>query len=811
MKKKRTRKTLSMLLATALLLSLLAGCNSGGAESSNPAESEAAGLPSQQVSTGELEELGSGDVKWSEETTADGWVKVTNQDGPTLGYSPDSGVKLLQSGGYAFKDMNKNGELDPYEDWRLDDVTRAQDLASQMSLEQCTGLMNLQFDRSGSSGVMGDDVKYQVDHGVRAFGNNVSSSIETTVAYVNMIQAYVEALDLAIPIETHAETSVSGISTWPGNLGMAATFDPELELVRANWYAKEYRNLGITTPNLPQVDMATDPRYNRFAETLGEDPQLVVDMAAALVNGMQSTYDESGTDLGWGEDSVNAVVKHFPGDGTNEGGREAHNEGEYGKWNVYPGDQLYTHLLSFQETFNLSGKTGSAAAVMPAYSIFYDSDGAYLGETTMGASYNKYIITDLLRDELGFDGMICTDYGITTDGVSNYGVEDLDVVERHYLLLESGVDQVSMGEGYDVMYEAVQRYVETYGEEAAIERLRTSCARIVKNSMQIGLFENPYLSTEKSKSIVGCDEAVEAGYDAQVKSVVMLKNTGGMIHKADGEKPTVYVPMQYNEGAFDFMTMTKGKAGFSLPIPIEQLSQYMDVVTDTVGSPSGEDGGYLPGDIIRASAADLAGVDYALVFVSSPRASGYDKENGAYVPVSLQYRTYTANSPYVRQNSISGNEVTIEVQDTYGAQMVNTRENNSYYGKSSTAKNEGDLDIIEYAAANCEHVIVAVDTTHPFVTSEFEDQVDAILLYFSVSEQAVLDIVTGQAEPSGLLPFQRPANMETVEAQYEDVPRDMECHVDSDGNTYDFAFGLNWSGVIQDARTAKYAVDPIEG
>lgn len=116
-----------------------------------------------------------------EKTTADDWIKVINQGGAALRYSSESGVKLLQSDGYAFKDMNKNGALDACEDWRLDDLTRAQNLASQMSLEQYTGLMNLQFDRSGSSGVMGDDVKYQIDHGVRAFGNNVSLSIETAV------------------------------------------------------------------------------------------------------------------------------------------------------------------------------------------------------------------------------------------------------------------------------------------------------------------------------------------------------------------------------------------------------------------------------------------------------------------------------------------------------------------------------------------------------------------------------------------------------------------------------------------------------
>lgn len=95
------------------------------------------------------------------------------------------------------------------------------------------------------------------------------------------------------------------------------------------------------------------------------------------------------------------------------------------------------------------------------------------------------------------------------------------------------------------------------------------------------------------------------------------------------------------------------------------------------------------------------------------------------------------------------------------------------------------------------------------IFSEFESQVDAILVGFGISNETFLDIVAGNVEPTALLPFQMPANMETVEAQYEDVPRDMECYVDAAGNTYDFGFGLNWSGVIQDERTAKYCVPPL--
>lgn len=134
---KKMKQLTAALLALAMALGL-AACNPSGSTPSGAPENS--GTPEQSappaVQSADLEELGSGDVKWKEETTADGWVKITNEGGAVLGYSKDSGVALLQSGGYAFKDLNRNGALDPYEDWRLDYETRARDLASQMSGEQ---------------------------------------------------------------------------------------------------------------------------------------------------------------------------------------------------------------------------------------------------------------------------------------------------------------------------------------------------------------------------------------------------------------------------------------------------------------------------------------------------------------------------------------------------------------------------------------------------------------------------------------------------------------------------------------------------
>jgi len=161
--------------------------------------------------------------------------------------------------------------------------------------------------------------------------------------------------------------------------------------------------------------------------------------------------------------------------------------------------------------------------------------------------------------------------------------------------------------------------------------------------------------------------------------------------------------------------------------------------------------------------------------------------------------------------------VTEKSPEGYDDTQTLVKENRSYFGETAIIRNESDLDLVLKTASVAEKVIVALDVSSPMVFEEFESEVDAILVGFGggrssfLPDKAFLEIIAGQVEPSGLLPLQMPANMETVEAQFEDVPRDMEPHVDSEGNTYDFAYGLNWSGVIKDGRTAKYDVPPIVG
>ena len=753
-------------------------------------------------------------AKYTTETTKEGWIKVINEGGATLGYSPDSGLQIIEVDGYAFKDHNRNGELDPYEDWRLEANERATDLAQQIPAEQLPALMLLSTE-GGRGQDLTDAWKKSLEDGTRTYDGN-ASTIDSAVESTNAIQAYVESLPLAIPVDFHAETgggmSVKVGTSWPEPFSIAASFDPSIAEEVGKAKSAEYRAVGITTVNSPQIDLSTEPRWSRISGTFTEDPQLAMDMAKAYVNGLQSTFDENGEDLGWGSQSLNATIKHFPGNGTAEAGREAHND--YGKFNVYPGDNFYTQLLPFKATLELDGKTGSAANVMPDYGIGLDENGDPIGEDRVASGFNHYTITEVLREEMGFDGMVVTDYDIVN--MRGWGLEDATEAERVKWIVAAGCDKIGSYGDIATVKEGFKLYEEEVGAEEAEARFRESARRILRNFFQIGIVDNPYLEKSVSKAIVNDKNREKAAYEAQLKTITMIKNAGNLI-KERTEKPTVYVPMVYTAAVAPQGSSAGSPASGDLPIDIRTLGKYFNVVTDTIASPytgpADEDGNptMVPEDIIRASAEDIAKCEFALVVIDSPDGgSGFDSTTGEYLPISLQYGTYTANGIYVRKTSLGGSLQTVEVQDTYGAQTIKTTENRSYFGKSVTASNADELDKIEYAASVCENVVVLINCSKPMIFSEFEDKVDAIVMTFGgVSDEALCEVLGGKYEPNGLLPIQMPANMDTVEMQYEDVPRDMECHVDSEGNTYDFAFGMNWSGVINDERVAKYSVEPL--
>ena len=755
--------------------------------------------------------------------TADGWYKVENAGGPVLGYSPNSGIKVLNVGGKFFKDLNRNGKLDKFEDWRLTPQQRAEDLAKKISIDQIAGLMLYSAHQRNLAPELNEEQKTMLkEDNVRTVLNAApTASVEITAKWNNALQAYAESLPFGIPANTSSDPRndargngvylkivEDNVSRWPNHLGLAATFDPEISRSFAETYAKEYRLMGIGTGLSPQIDLATDPRWPRIYGTFGEDPQLSHDMSAAAIAGAQNT---SGATNGWGKYSINAMMKHFPGDGVGEGGREGHSR--FGKYAVYPGNALNTQLIPFEGAMDNGGKAGMPSAVMMSYSIAWTDDGKY-GEK-VGSGYSKYKI-DLLRNRYKFDGVICTDWCVTWDA-SRYlsmawGVENLTENERHYKAIMAGVDQFGGNQDKKPVLAAYEMGVKEHGKSFMDKRFRESAVRLLRNIFQLGLFENPYLDVAESVREVGNSQDLAKGFDAQLKSIVMLKNKNNVIraNNYSGKKPTVYIPMIYRPVIEVKAFKAYSPATWFCPVDMNVASKYFNVITDKVKPLTGKDKDGKPmatiNDIERLSPTEVAKADFIMPVIDNPTNAGnqfdgfYDKVNNQYVPLSLQYKPYTANSSAVRRHSIAHDE----------------GEDRSYFGKSATIINATDLESVNYArtcammATNKNiPVITVVNALAPMIFSEIEPLTDAIIVGYGVSDAAYFDIVTGKFEPSGLLPMQQPRDMITVEEQFEDVPRDMIAYTDSEGNTYDFAFGMNWRGVINDSRTAKYNVPVI--
>ena len=768
---------------------------------------------------------------YTETKSADGYLLVENKGGAELGLQANSGVKLLTVDGKAFKDMNRNGKLDRYEDWRLTPQQRAEDLAKQLSTEDIAGLMLYSMHQRNLQPQLTEEQKKMLsaDHVRTVLNADAAASNEITAKWNNALQAYAESLPFAIPANTSSDPRsdargngvylkdvTGGVSRWPSNLGIAATFDPSIARAFGEVSSKEYRLLGIGTGLSPQIDLATDPRWTRYYGTFGEDPALSRDMAKATIDGVQSTI-ENGKDIGWGKYSVNAMMKHWPGDGIGEGGREAHSK--YGKYAVYPGGQFKTQLIPFVEGgLKLNGKTKMPSAVMASYSIAWSEDGS-LGEK-VGSAFSQYKI-GLLRNKYHFDGVICTDWCVTHDipkavgqGISTaWGVENDTVAMRHYKALMAGVDQFGGNSDKQPVLAAYDIGVKEHGKAFMDQRFQTSAVRLLRNIFQLGLFENPYLDVAKTVREVGNPQDKAAGYEAQLKSIVLLKNKGGVIHKAatQAQKPVVYVPMIYRPVIENKTFHTYQAANWSLPVDLKTASEYFTVITDKVGTLTAKDKDGKPmaaaADIQRLAPAEVAKADLVLAVVDNPINAGNQFDGlgrdaqGNFIPLSLQYGKYTADSSAVRRQSIAHDP----------------GENRSYYGRTAQIVNATDLDSVSYGrdcvakSGRNIPVVTMVHALKPMIFSEVEPLSDAIVVGYGVSDAAYFDVLTGRFEPQGLLPMQQPKDMVTVEKQLEDVPRDMVCYTDSEGHSYDFAYGLNWKGVIKDARTAKYQVPVIKG
>lgn len=453
-------------------------------------------------------------------------------------------VPVLTVNGLRFKDHNRNGKLDRYEDWRRPAAERARDLISQMTLADKAGLMmhaaHSGFFGPGGAvldqlappppgalrppvnvpGVPGFDRADKpaprdliLTKHVRWLNTSPGGAPADAARWANAIQEIAEQSRLGIPVvltadPVHTTNRLPGgalppsdrvkiTSSWPDQIGLAAIGDTATAERSGQIAAAEYHALGFRMILNPMADLATEPRWNRIPGTFGESADLSARLVAAYIRGVQ------GERVGPG--SVLAVVKHFPGDGPVENGFDPHNP--YGKALVYPAGRLDYHLKPFRAAF-----AARVSSVMGSY-------GIPTGIDTVGSNYSRKVITGMLREDMGFDGIVITDWLHAMP----WGVEHLDKTQREQRLIEAGVDQFGGEHDPSHVIELVN------SGQVTMRRIDQSMRRILTPMFALGIFENPYVDPAQAATIVKSAEFVAAGNEAQRRAIVLLKNTGSVL------------------------------------------------------------------------------------------------------------------------------------------------------------------------------------------------------------------------------------------------------------------------------------------
>ncbi len=603
-------------------------------------------------------------------------------------------VKELTVEGNKFRDLNKNGKLDPYEDWRLPIDERVQDLIPRLTLQEKAGLMfhppiamgkNGELTKSLSSFSNMSTLEVIVKKKIKTFNTYSSGKPEIMAEWHNKLQKLAEKTRLGIPISISSDpihgyqttsSTHSSFSSWPEPIGLAAMRDTSFVYTFGRIASEEYRAVGFVIALHPMADLATEPRWARINGTFGEDAELSSIMTRAYIKGFQ------GDSIG--PYSVICMTKHFSGGGPQKDGWDAHFD--YGQDQIYPGDNFDYHLIPFEAAIRAG--TGQ---IMPYY-------GVPVGQTSedVGMSFNKEIITDLLRGKYGFDGVVCTDWGIITPykflfftilKARAWGVEDLTPKERIKKAINAGVDQFGG--------EAVPELIVELVEEGAIDesRIDQSVIRILRDKFRLGLFDNPYVDPQKAKEIVGCEEFREWGKRAQLKSLVLLTNKD----KGEGK----ILPLKK-----DIKIYLKG-------IDEELASRYAQVVNE------------------------LEDADVAIIRLNAP----YEPREGNFL------------ERYFHQGAL-----------TY-----------------ETEKLDSILSILERKPT-----IVNIYLDRPAVIPEIKEKAAAILGNFGASDEAILDVIFGNFNPQGQLPFEMPSSMDAVREQKEDLP------YDSYDPLFKFGYGLSY-------------------
>ena len=430
-------------------------------------------------------------------------------------------VQILTIDKQDFRDLNKNNILDIYEDHRLDAQTRTNDLLSKMSIEEKVGQMfhppfilkpdllmflyevAIRGNKLTETHIVEDNITH-----FNLYGNPSPFELGSEI---NHLQKIASRTRLGIPITISSDPihevpkgggiasfSVDGFSKWPSQLGFAATQDSGLVKKFAEIVREEYLAVGIRTALHPMSDLATDPRWARNFGTFGSNANLSSDMTLAYMDGFQGKNINN--------DSVLTMVKHFPGGGPQEDGLDAHLFS--GRNQIYPGNNFNYHLIPFKKAIKNNLKV-----IMPYY-------GVPVGQTNeeVAMAFNDYIISDLLKNDLGYDGVICSDWGIITG--RHWGVGDLSIEERYKKSLQAGIDQYGGENNPSYILNLVEN------NNVSEQRINESVRKILVNKFELGLFDNPYVDEDMIHKRVNTIENIKAGIEAQRRSIVLLENDG---------------------------------------------------------------------------------------------------------------------------------------------------------------------------------------------------------------------------------------------------------------------------------------------
>ncbi|GAB3492273.1 glycoside hydrolase family 3 N-terminal domain-containing protein [Spirosoma knui] len=657
---------------------------------------------------------------------------------PLLGYRS---VKTLTQNGLTFKDLNKNGKLDRYEDWRLPVETRVQDLLSQMSLEEKVGFMLISTTRmSGDTGFGQNAARVERSSTGQAQGgpasitsafneedlvqpNNmftrkpltqpIMSAAGTTkgvtqfhlrhfilranppartiAEWANNLQTLCETTRLGIPaivasnprnhitVDAAAGLSVgtTAFSKWPGELGLSAMHDLQLTREFADIARQEWTAVGLRKGYMYMADLATEPRWQRIEGTFGEDADWASSMIREIVLGFQ------GTQLG--KASVAMTTKHFPGGGPQANGLDSHFD--WGKYAHYPGGMFEYHLKPFKAAI-----AAGTSAIMPYYS---SPKGKEFEE--VGFSYNKAIIQNLLRKQLGFQGIINSDTGPIE--MMPWGVENLTLHQRYQKALEAGVDLFSGTADPTILLETIQQ------GKISQARINESVGRLLKEKFILGLFENPYVDVDKAQQLVGSAPFQQKANVAQRKSIVLLDNSAKLLPLRP--KTKVYFETYYDNG--------RGGNPITVYKPAQSTSEL-------------------------AFVSSKEEADVILVWLM-PSAGGLFAS--ADKPIAL---------------SLSKNRINVE----HVNELIKSKP-----------------------------TVVAINFSSPWIINEINSGgVQTVLATFGTTADALLDVVRGAFNPTGKLPFTIPVSEQVVLDNKSDVPGSGEPQGYA---MYKFGHGLSYS------------------